>query len=159
MIWVSFNPIINIHQVNPGPKSAEVLSLLARLLFALLLCAGALLFEKFSIQWIAGNFHERSYAGAISSSMHRTSLTFSVVYSERIADQKFAVHSLVKLYRHSRNISGRSDTLHVSATEAKALRVDATYKRLFRKFRHGVRFATTTTATVFGNVASEIAGR
>lgn len=32
-------------------------------------------------------------------------------------------------------------------------------KRLFRKFRHGIRSATTTTATVFGNVASEIAGR
>ena len=68
MIWVSFNPLITIKEVNPGDKSTEAINLLARLLFALLLCAAALLFEKFSIQWIAWKFHERSYAGTISSS-------------------------------------------------------------------------------------------
>lgn len=31
--------------------------------------------------------------------------------------------------------------------------------RLLKKLGQGVRLATTTTATVFGNVASEIAGR
>lgn len=30
---------------------------------------------------------------------------------------------------------------------------------LFRDIRHGIRSATTITATAFGNVASEIAGR
>ena len=62
-IWASFNPVINIHKVNAGAESIAAISLLARLLFALFLCAAALLFEKFSIQWIAGKFHERSYAG------------------------------------------------------------------------------------------------
>ena len=36
---------------------------IAKLLFAFFLCAGLLVFEKFAIQWIAGKFHERSYAG------------------------------------------------------------------------------------------------
>jgi hypothetical protein len=63
VIWVSFNPLIAIEEVNPGEKSTEAITLLARLLFALLLCAAALLFEKSSVQWIAWKFHERSYAG------------------------------------------------------------------------------------------------
>jgi len=67
VIWVSFNPLITIKEVNPGDKSTEAISLLAKLLFALLLCAAALLFEKFCIQWIAWKFHERSYAGTINS--------------------------------------------------------------------------------------------
>ncbi len=36
---------------------------MAKLLFALMLSAAVLFFEKISIQWIAGKFHERSYAG------------------------------------------------------------------------------------------------
>ena len=68
MIWVSFNPLIAIKEVDPAVRSAEAISLLARLLFALLVCAAVLLFEKFSIQWIAWKFHERSYAGTITSS-------------------------------------------------------------------------------------------
>ncbi|KAF8798709.1 hypothetical protein BYT27DRAFT_7228290 [Phlegmacium glaucopus] len=133
VIWVSFNPII-IHQVNApaGSKSMQAITLIGRLLFAFVLCSAALLFEKFSIQWIAGKFHERSYA-------------------ERIGDQKFAVHALVTLYKHSINIPGLTDTLRVDNTKVNP-------KRLFRTLRHGVRFATTTTATAFGNVASEIAG-
>ena len=68
------------------------------------------------------------------------------VPSERIADQKVAVRTLVVLYRNS--VSHRSDTLE---NEHKASEV-------FRKIKQHVRLATTTTATVFGNVASEIAG-
>lgn len=68
MIWVSFNPLITLREVNPGTKSSDALSLVARLLFAFLVCSAALLFEKLSIQWIAWKFHERSYAGTISCS-------------------------------------------------------------------------------------------
>jgi hypothetical protein len=62
----------------------------------------------------------------------------------------------VTLYSHSTDIPGRSDTLG-AAHFAKGSTVDP--MRLLKKLRQGVRFATTTTATVFGNVASEIAGR
>lgn len=68
MIWVSFNPLIILREINPGTKSTQALSLIARLLFAFLLCSAALLFEKLSIQWIAWKFHERSYAGTVSFS-------------------------------------------------------------------------------------------
>jgi len=63
-MWASFTPLLSIHQVNgTGQKSVNAVSLLGKLLFSLFLCAAVLLFEKFSIQWIAGKFHERSYAG------------------------------------------------------------------------------------------------
>ena len=42
---------------------------IAKLLFAFFLCAGLLVFEKFAIQWIAGKFHERSYAGEFVDSL------------------------------------------------------------------------------------------
>ncbi|KAF9566758.1 hypothetical protein CPC08DRAFT_747250 [Agrocybe pediades] len=135
-MWASFTPLISIHQAGgTGPKSVNAVNLIRQLLFSVFLCAAVLLFEKFSIQWIAGKFHERSYA-------------------DRIADQKFAVKTLVTLYRNSTDIPGRSDTLR--ATHDRNVSVNP--MRLFRKFREGVRLATTTTATVFGNVASEIAG-
>lgn len=61
--WISFNPLID-HRSATGVIASEV-SLLIRILFAFFICTGILLFEKFSIQWIAGKFHERSYAGKI----------------------------------------------------------------------------------------------
>ncbi|KAF8161100.1 hypothetical protein B0H34DRAFT_839898 [Crassisporium funariophilum] len=134
-VWISFGPLIDNRQKNAGDKSVHAVDLVAKILFAFFLCAAVLLFEKFAIQWIAGKFHERSYA-------------------ERIADQKFAVKSLVALYRNSIDVPGRTDTLQTGG--AKASMVNP--KRIFKKLREGVRFATTTTATVFGNVASEIAG-
>ncbi len=82
---MTFNPIINNNQTT-GQHSAA-LSLVARMLFAFVILSSALLFEKFSIQWIAGKFHERSYA-------------------ERIADQKAAVRVLVTLYAHSSDVPG-----------------------------------------------------
>jgi hypothetical protein len=100
------------------------------LLFGLFLCAALLLFEKFSIQWIAGKFHEKTYA-------------------ERIADQKFAVKSLVTLYRNSSDIPGRADTL--SASHVKNNSVDP--RKFFKRALKGVRAAATTTTTAFGNVA------
>ncbi|KAG6917310.1 hypothetical protein DXG01_002968 [Tephrocybe rancida] len=126
-----------LHRQGPGTgdKSVKASDTAARLLFAFFLCSGVLLFEKFSIQWIAGKFHERSYA-------------------ERIADQKFAVRSLVTLYRNSTDIPGRLDTLRDGPTK----RGSVNPKRFFKKFREGVRMAATTTTTALGNVASEIAG-
>ena len=157
MVWVSFNPLIAIREVNPGDKSTEAISLLARLLFALLLCAAALLFEKFVIQWIAWKFHERSYAGTISSSMRHGCLSFYFIdFLERIADQKYAVHALATLYKHSINIPRRPDTMHTGDSKGES-HMDSNH--LFRNIRHGIRSATTITAAAFSNVASEIAGR
>jgi hypothetical protein len=126
------------------------------LLFALLLCAGALLFEKFSIQWIAWKFHERSYAG--NNKLFYApwlSLTFLLSFLERIADQKYAVHALATLYKHSISIPTRLDTLHVNGTKGE-FHMDTNH--LFRSIRHGFRSARKVTAAAFGNVASEIAG-
>ena len=81
MIWVSFNPLITLREVNPGTKSTTALSIVARLLFAFLLCAAVLLFEKFSIQWIAWKFHERSYAGTISSELPRARVVAHIFLS------------------------------------------------------------------------------
>ncbi|KAG6900759.1 hypothetical protein C0993_002183 [Termitomyces sp. T159_Od127] len=135
-IWISWGPLIDDKQTNEASnKSTQASDTAARLLFVLFLCSAALLFEKFSIQWIAAKFHERSYA-------------------DRIADQKFAIKSLVTLYRNSKDIVGRSDDLHDGPSKRGS--VDA--KRFFKKFRQGVRMAATTTTTALGNVASEIAG-
>lgn len=125
---MSFNPLIDIHQQPTAStdRSVHVISLIARLLFASFLCSAILLFEKFSIQWIAGKFHERSYA-------------------ERIADQKFAVKALVTLYLNSSD-TGRSDTLDTKANFINP-------KKLFKRALKGVRVAATTTTTAFGNVA------
>ena len=77
------------------------------------------------------------------------------VFSERIADQKFAVRALVTLYRHSINTPGRIDPLQSSTQKGMSVNPG----RIFKKLRHGVRMAATTTTTALGNVASEIAGR
>jgi hypothetical protein len=136
-MWVSFVPLISSKQnaVVSG-SSSKIISLIQKLLFALFLCAGLLLFEKFSIQWIAWKFHELSYA-------------------DRIAEQKFAVKVLVTLYRYSNNILGRPDTLNATnASTSQPLQL----RRLFKEALKGVRIAATSTTTAFGNVASEITG-
>ena len=153
-VWVTFNVLIDSRQnKNASPKAVHAIDLISKLLFSFFVCAAVLLFEKFAIQWIAGKFHERSYAGThffFFISGRQVDGGFS---PERIADQKFAVRSFVTLYKNSMDIPGHTDTL----PNAKNSSVNP--KRLFKKLKEGVRFATTTTATVFGNVASEIAGR
>ncbi|KAF5393511.1 hypothetical protein D9757_000597 [Collybiopsis confluens] len=135
-MWVSWNPLIdNRQEPDASSKSRSIVSLIAKLLFGAFLCSAVLLFEKFSIQWIAGKFHEKTYA-------------------ERIADQKFAVRSLVILYRHSSDIPGRSDTLKTSHVKNTSVNPRAMFKKALR----GVRSAATTTTSAFGNVASEITG-
>ncbi|KAJ3480227.1 hypothetical protein NLI96_g8499 [Meripilus lineatus] len=138
VVWVSFQPLINTRQRSDASSgSVQIVNTIAKLLFAFFLCAAVLAFEKFSIQWIAGKFHERSYA-------------------ERIAAQKFAVRVLVTLYRHSNDIPGRSDTLRDGPMENK--RATMNPRKILKKALKGVRSVATTTTTALGNVASEIAG-
>lgn len=67
-IWLSWNPLINYQQESDASDSSKsIASTIAKILFGLYLCAAVLLFEKFSIQWIAAKFHERSYAGTFNS--------------------------------------------------------------------------------------------
>lgn len=78
-VWISFQPLINSRQASDASSSSKsVLDLAAKLLFAIYICAGVLLFEKFSIQWIATKFHEESYAGmCVLTSPRRSSWTHS----------------------------------------------------------------------------------
>ena len=63
-VWASYQPLLSRRQSdNASDDSKKIISLLGRLLFSFFLCAMVLFFEKFSIQFIAGKFHERSYAG------------------------------------------------------------------------------------------------
>jgi len=164
-VWISYNFLIDARQRrDASPKATHVINVIGKLLFAIFICAAVLLFEKFAIQWIAGKFHEKSYAGTRllfyfifttpCSSVWKGNPLFFFFWPERIADQKFAVKSLVTLYKNSVDVPGHIDTL---GQNGKGSSVNP--KQLFKKLKEGVRFATTTTATVFGNVASEIAGR
>ncbi|KAH8107938.1 hypothetical protein BXZ70DRAFT_884347 [Cristinia sonorae] len=136
-VWISYQPLINTRQrADASDASKKSVDTLAKLLFGFWVCTCVLVFEKFSIQWIAGKFHERSYA-------------------ERIAAQKFAVRTLVTLYRHSSDIPGRTDTLKDGPVDK---RQTMNPKKLFKRALKGVRNAATTTTTALGNVASEIAG-
>ena len=77
--------------------------------------------------------------------------------AERIADQKFAVKTLVTLYQHSTDIPWRSDTLR-DGPAGDGKRKSLNPQKFLKKALRGVRTAATTTTTVLGNVASEIAG-
>ncbi|KAH9058802.1 Mechanosensitive ion channel-domain-containing protein, partial [Lactarius vividus] len=136
-IWIAWNPLIDNRQdAKASAKSARIIDFIGKLLFGIYLCAALLLFEKFSIQWIAGKFHERSYA-------------------ERIADQKFAIKALTTLYRNSTELPENPDEPHDSRGDK---RLTMNPRRIVKQALKGVRFAATTTTTVLGNVASEIAG-
>ncbi|KAJ7647318.1 hypothetical protein FB45DRAFT_1100411 [Roridomyces roridus] len=133
-IFVTYQPLIKDQcNAEQGSQSLSIIVLGQKLFFALFLCAALLLFEKFSIQWIAGKFHERSYA-------------------ERIKDQKFAVKALVTLYQHSKE-TPRADTL-----ETRSVKKSLNPARFFKRALRGVRTVATTTTTAFGNVATEITG-
>ncbi|TFY54037.1 hypothetical protein EVG20_g9871 [Dentipellis fragilis] len=75
--------------------------------------------------------------------------------AERIADQKAAVRTLVTLYRHSKDIPGRSEN---NGDNLANKRASLNPRRFFKRALKQVRFAATTTTTALGNVASEIAG-
>ncbi|KAF8499687.1 Mechanosensitive ion channel-domain-containing protein [Russula emetica] len=132
-MWIAWNPLIDSRlDNNASAKSKSIIQFGGKFLFGIYLCTGLLLFEKFSIQWIASKFHERSYA-------------------ERIAEQKFAIKTLTTLYRHSADLPESRGHPHEKHPVINP-------KRLVRKAIRGVRFAATTTTTALGNVASEIAG-
>ncbi|KAF8625434.1 hypothetical protein AX15_005393 [Amanita polypyramis BW_CC] len=135
-IWITWTPLIAYRSnAQAGSGSTRAIGLAGRVLFAGFICSAILLCEKILIQWIAEKFHKRSYA-------------------DRITDQKFAVHTLVTLYRDSSDMPGRSNTLNMGHVHNSS--VDA--KRLFRRLGSEVRKAATATTTALGNVASEIAG-
>lgn len=68
-------------------------------------------------------------------------------------EQKFAIKTLTTLYRHSTELhESPGSELHHKHTTIKPT-------RLVKQALKGVRYAATTTTTVLGNVASEIAGR
>ena len=65
---------------------------------------------------------------------------------------------LVTLYSHSTDIPGRSDTLHDGPQGDQKRKTMMNPQKIFKKALKGVRSAATTTTTVLGTVASEIAG-
>ncbi|KAI0699236.1 hypothetical protein BC835DRAFT_1268062 [Cytidiella melzeri] len=137
VVWISYQPLILTRQEsNASTGSKDVVNLLSKLFFAIFICAVVLLAEKFAIQWIAGKFHERSYA-------------------ERIAQQRIALNVLANLYRHSSDIPGRSDTLKDGPADK---RTTMDPRKFFKRALKGVRVVATTTTTALGTVASEIAG-
>ncbi|KAI0769601.1 Mechanosensitive ion channel-domain-containing protein [Trametes elegans] len=138
VVWVSYQPLINRTQGEASDSSVQAINTLAKLLFAMTLCACILFVEKLAIQFIAGKFHERSYA-------------------DRIAAQKFAMKVLVTLYQHSTDQPWRSDTLRDGPSDPKRKSMFNPQKA-FKKTLKGIRSAATTTTTVLGTVASEIAG-
>ncbi|KAI0645507.1 Mechanosensitive ion channel-domain-containing protein [Trametes meyenii] len=138
LIFIGQQGLLKSRQETDSQNAKDSVNTMGKLLFALMLSACVLFGEKLAIQFIAGKFHERSYA-------------------DRIADQKFAVRVLVTLYQHSTDIPWRSDTLRDGPADAKRKSVFNPQK-VFKKALRGVRSAATTTTTVLGTVASEIAG-
>lgn len=80
VIWVSFTPLI-INNESPGGNAQ--ISFIVKLLFGLVLCSSLLLFEKFSIQWIAAKFHERSYAGKCEKQYIQTHARLLLIIEQR----------------------------------------------------------------------------
>ena len=108
-IWVSYNVLINARQAqNASPRSVHAVDLIGRLLFSFFICAAVLLFEKFAIQWIAGKFHERSYAGPhFFFLFHRflvdgLFLSFTRTYRRSEICRKILRHSLQEFNGHPR---------------------------------------------------------
>jgi hypothetical protein len=155
-LWISFQPYVRIISVtigrsltlclynslilSQGPADRSTgtgltLSQITKGLFAIWLCSIILLVEKFIIQIIAYNFHKTSYA-------------------DRIAENKFAIRSLVTLYLNSRDI-GRSDTMDGGFRDHKD-RIDPT--KLLKKGLKSARKVVQGTSTALGTVASEIVG-
>jgi hypothetical protein len=79
-------------------------------------------------------------------------------HADRIDEQKHARKILVTLYEHSTEMPDRGDTLQDGpAAEKGGSGIDPRW--LLRAAIKGVRGVAQTTTNVFGNVASEIAGR
>ncbi|KAG9013647.1 hypothetical protein FRB90_005819 [Tulasnella sp. 427] len=138
--WISYQPLIRTKITDSDeqqfPASGKILSIIAQILFGIMLCTAVLLAEKFAIQFIAYKFHQRSYA-------------------DRITEQKMNIKCLVILYANSSDLPDRSDTLKDGDT-TKGPAVNP--KKILRNVLKGFRGVAEGATTALGNVASEITG-
>lgn len=71
-VFASYNPLVNSRQdPNASKSSVDIIDLGQKLFFAFLLCSVLLLFEKFSIQWIAGQCSKRHVSVLYLPAVHR----------------------------------------------------------------------------------------
>ncbi|PLW47781.1 hypothetical protein PCASD_04334 [Puccinia coronata f. sp. avenae] len=133
LTYISFSVFILRMSSGASESAAKVLHLMSQALFGVLLASLMLVGEKNLIQVIANYFHQRSY-------------------EDRIDEQKAAIQFITDLYRYTHDI-GRSDTLD----RAFGVRQEHPAK-LLKSALKGVKNVARTTTSVFGTVASEIAG-
>ncbi|KAG8953472.1 hypothetical protein FRC04_002314 [Tulasnella sp. 424] len=135
--WISYQPLIRTKITDTDeaqfPTSGKILSIIAQLLFGIMLCTAVLLAEKFAIQFIAYKFHQRN----------------------RIAEQKMNIKCLVILYANSSDLPDRTDTLK-DGEASKGPIVNP--KKIFKNVLKGFRGVAEGATTALGNVASEITG-
>ncbi|WAR52044.1 hypothetical protein PtB15_1B483 [Puccinia triticina] len=134
--YIAFSVFIIRMSYGASESAAKSVHLMSQALFGFLLASLMLVGEKILIQVIASYFHQRSY-------------------EDRIAEQKRAIQFLTALYRYTHDI-GRSDTLD-RACGAPSKAPDNTAKILKCALK-SVKNVARTTTSVFGTVASEIAG-
>jgi hypothetical protein len=87
-----------------------------------------------------------------------TTYTNVSIALERIGEQKFAIKVLTTLYRNSRDIPGRPDTMGPATRDGHKKEKSLNPKKFFKQALGHVRFAATSTTTALGNVASEMTG-
>ncbi|KAA1127103.1 hypothetical protein PGTUg99_022009 [Puccinia graminis f. sp. tritici] len=136
LTYITFSLFIIRMSYGASESAAKALHLISQALFGILLASLMLVGEKILIQVIASYFHQRSY-------------------EDRIEEQKRAIQFLTTLYRYTHDI-GRSDTLD-RAFGAPTRGPEHTAK-LLKSALKGVKNVARTTTSVFGTVASEIAG-
>lgn len=85
------------------------------------------------------------------------STDFFLWSTDRIAEQKIQVKTLVVLYAHSSNIPGRNDTLRDDKDSSRGIG-SVNPKRALKNLLKGVRGVAEGATTALGNVASEITG-
>lgn len=134
MTYIAFSVFILRMSYNPSDSASKSLHLMSQALFGILLSSMMLVGEKILIQVIASYFHQRSY-------------------EDRIEEQKRAIQFITTLYRFSHDI-GRTDTLD----RAYNPRASENPARLLKSALKGVKNVAKSTTSVFGTVASEIAG-
>ncbi|CAH7675285.1 Mechanosensitive ion channel-domain-containing protein [Phakopsora pachyrhizi] len=131
--WLSFNLFIIKNNNSSSPNNKKYLNLTLQALFGIYVSSCLLVAEKLLIQIIAGEFHKKSY-------------------EDRILKHKASIGFLVTLYRHSHDI-GRNDTLDRAYQNNPPPPV-----KIFKNALKGVKSVAQSTTSVFGTVASEIAG-
>ncbi|KAH9441662.1 hypothetical protein Pst134EA_000579 [Puccinia striiformis f. sp. tritici] len=134
--YISFSLLITRMSSGASESAAKALHLMSQALFGILLASLTLVGEKILIQAIASYFHQRSY-------------------EDRISEQKSAIQFITTLYRYTHDI-GRADTLD-RALGAPTSAPEHTAK-LFKCALKGVKNVARNTTSIFGTVASEIAG-